>query len=228
MGAVERLRALGAGPEILGGPATREADGLRASPMNADLSPDERAAAPALFRALLAGHLLHELGERKPGKILKAVRLALETEPRLAVEALDLVDATTLRPVEKISGPVVLLAGVWVGKTFSSTASGFTPADTASQIVFRLISLEFSILIPSTTASESPWSAPDAFAGRGILCPLDRDRRRRDPFPSPGATAGTRPVPPFPISPHGTFSPVPGGRRSMVSVVCDFHPTVSG
>lgn len=125
MGAVERLRALGAGPEILGAPAPREPDGLRSSPRNAALSAEERAAAPALFRALLAGHLLHELGERKPAKILRAVRLALETEPRLTVEALDLVDAATLRSVGTIEGPVVLLAGAWAGKTLLADSVRF-------------------------------------------------------------------------------------------------------
>ena len=125
MGAVERLRALGAGPEILGAPAAREPDGLRASPRNAELSSDERAAAPALFRALLAGHLLHELGERKSAKILKAVRAALSAEPRLTVEALDIVDAASLRPVEKVSGEVVLLAGAWAGKTLLADSVRF-------------------------------------------------------------------------------------------------------
>ena len=87
MGAVERLRELGAGREILGEPAPRERDGLLVSPRNADLAPEERAAAPAVFRALLAGQLLYGLGERKSAKILKAVRLALEMEPGLTVEA---------------------------------------------------------------------------------------------------------------------------------------------
>ena len=125
MGAVDRLRALGAGPEIAGDPAAREPDGLRVSPRNAGLSKEERAAAPALFRALLAGHLLHELGERKPASILKAVRAALGTEPRLQLEAVDLVDAVSLRPVERIRGPVVLLAGAWAGKTLLADSVRF-------------------------------------------------------------------------------------------------------
>ena len=128
MGAVERLRELGAGPEILGEPAPREKDGLRASPANADLSPGERAAAPALFRSLLAGQLLFGLGEKKPAKILRAVRLALELEPGLTVEALDVVDATTLRPVEKINGPVVLVAAAWAGRNLLADSVRLEPA----------------------------------------------------------------------------------------------------
>ena len=125
MGAVERLRALGAGPEILGEPAAREKDGFRAGARNAELTPDGRAAAPALFRALLAGHLLHELGERKAAKIVRAVGAALASEPRLTVEALDVVDAVTLRPVERVKGPVVLLAGVWAGKVLLADSIRF-------------------------------------------------------------------------------------------------------
>jgi pantoate--beta-alanine ligase len=116
VGAVERLRELGAGREILGDGAPRERDGLRASPRNAELSPEERAAAPAVFRALLAGQLLYNLGEKKSAKILRAVRLAIEMEAALAVEALDIVDAGTLRPVEKINSPAVLIASAWAGR----------------------------------------------------------------------------------------------------------------
>ena len=45
-------------------PAEREIDGLAVSPANARLSPEEREAAPALFRALLAAQLLHALVPR--------------------------------------------------------------------------------------------------------------------------------------------------------------------
>ena len=96
-------------------PMERENDGLAVSPANARLSPEERKAAPALFRALLAGQLLHALGERKAGKILAAARRALEMEPRLRVDALDVVDAQTLLPVKKIRGPALLEGAVTIG-----------------------------------------------------------------------------------------------------------------
>jgi pantoate--beta-alanine ligase len=98
-------------------PTERESDGLAASPENARLSPEERKAAPALFRALLAGQLLHALGERKAGKILSAARQALEMEPRLRVDALSLVDAETLQPVKKVTRPALLEGAVYAGGT---------------------------------------------------------------------------------------------------------------
>jgi pantoate--beta-alanine ligase len=128
VGAVERLRELGAGREILGEVAPRERDGLRASPRNADLTPEERGAAPAVFRALLAGQLLFSLGEKKSAKLLKAMRLALEMEPGLAIEALDVVDAVTLRPVEKINAPAVLIAAAWAGRTLLADSVRLEPS----------------------------------------------------------------------------------------------------
>lgn len=98
-------------------PTERESDGLAVSPLNARLSPEERRAAPALFRALLAGQLLHALGERKAGKILAAARMALEMEPRLEIDALALVDAGTREPVKKLKGPALLEGAVYAGGT---------------------------------------------------------------------------------------------------------------
>jgi pantoate--beta-alanine ligase len=103
--------------EIVVGETMREADGLALSSRNAYLSPEERGAAPALFRALLAGQLIHELGEKKSAKILRAVRLALEMEPLLRIDALDLVDAESMREVTHVKGQVMLAGAVYAGKT---------------------------------------------------------------------------------------------------------------
>ena len=115
---VMRLVAdLGLPVEVHVAPTVREADGLAMSSRNAYLTPDERQAAPALFRALLAAQLVHELGERKAEKLLEAFRRALSAEPRLELDSVDLVDAATMRPVEKVDLPVLLAAAVRVGRT---------------------------------------------------------------------------------------------------------------
>jgi pantoate--beta-alanine ligase len=101
----------------MAGETLRESDGLAVSPANAGLSEEERRAAPGLFRALLAGHLLHALGERKAEKILAAVRMALEMEPGLRIESLELRDAETREPVTRLKRPAFLEAAVHAGRT---------------------------------------------------------------------------------------------------------------
>lgn len=103
--------------EILVGETKRESDGLALSSRNAYLTPEERKTAPALFRALLAGHLMFQLGERKAEKILDVVRVALKDEPGLTLDALDLVDADTMEPVRKVDLKVLLAAAVVIGHT---------------------------------------------------------------------------------------------------------------
>lgn len=108
---------LGLPVEVLVAPTVRESDGLAMSSRNAYLSAEERKAAPALFRALLATQLVHELGERKAEKLLAAFRTAISAEPRLELDSVDLVDAATMHPVAKVDRPVLLAAAVRVGRT---------------------------------------------------------------------------------------------------------------
>ncbi len=108
---------LGLPVEVLVAPTVRESDGLAMSSRNAYLTDAERKAAPALFRALLVTQLVHELGEKKAEKLLHTFRLALDTEPLLVLDTVDLVDAATLRPVERVDRPVLLAAAVKLGRT---------------------------------------------------------------------------------------------------------------
>ncbi len=108
---------LGLPVEVRVVPTVRESDGLALSSRNAYLTPEERKAAPALFRALLATQLLHGLGERKAERLLAAFRMALATEPLLALDTVDLVDVATMRPVATVDGPVLLAAAVRAGRT---------------------------------------------------------------------------------------------------------------
>jgi len=98
------------------GPVPREADGLRADPVNAQLLPEERRAAPALFRALLAGQLLFSLGEKDARKLVSMVAKALSAEPALSVEAVGLADAATGQALRKVDRPALLAAAVRLGE----------------------------------------------------------------------------------------------------------------
>ena len=111
------VKDLGLPVEVRVAPTVRESDGLALSSRNAYLTAEERKAAPTLFRALLATQLVHELGEKKAEKLLKAFRLAISTEPLLVLDSVDLVDVATMKPVAKVDRPVLLAAAVKVGRT---------------------------------------------------------------------------------------------------------------
>lgn len=96
--------------EIVAVPTVREADGLALSSRNVRLSPEDRAAATVLARALDKGERLVAGGERDAATILSEVRAMIEAEPRADLKSLDLRDAETLDGVERIGDrPVVLL-----------------------------------------------------------------------------------------------------------------------
>lgn len=67
--------------EVVACPTVREPDGLALSSRNLRLSPEERAAAPVLYRALLAGRALVEGGEADAGVVRRAMAEVVEAEP---------------------------------------------------------------------------------------------------------------------------------------------------
>jgi pantoate--beta-alanine ligase len=98
-------------------PTMREEDGLACSSRNVRLTPQDRAAAPVLNRALIRADELMLLGERSVSVIRKAVIGMLENEPRGEVEAVDIRDAATLNKIKgQISAPAVVLLTVKFGK----------------------------------------------------------------------------------------------------------------
>ena len=115
---IRRLaRDLDLGVEVRGVATVREADGLALSSRNVYLSEAERAAAPALHRAIL------ELAETAvvPGAdIARAIREAERTIADAGFERVDyvaVVDRETLQPVDApIAEEARALAAAWLGK----------------------------------------------------------------------------------------------------------------
>ncbi|MGH9139352.1 MAG: pantoate--beta-alanine ligase [Acidimicrobiales bacterium] len=117
--------------DVVGCPTVREADGLALSSRNAYLTADERAAAPALYRALQAGVSAVQNGERDPDRVRAAMHDVLRVTPRGEVDYLEVVDAGTLAPVEPLHGELRLLGAVRFGRARLIDNTGVTvPAPT--------------------------------------------------------------------------------------------------
>ncbi len=106
---------LDTGVEIVEVPIEREADGLALSSRNVRLTPEGRAAAVVLSRALFAALDAHHRGESDAAALRRSVMDAVGAEPRAHLEYVELVDASTLAPVERVDGPAVLLTAAWFG-----------------------------------------------------------------------------------------------------------------
>ena len=103
--------------EVIAHPTVREPDGLALSSRNVHLSPGERAAAPALRRALLAARAAWEAGERSGEALRAAMVEALAAEPIANPEYVSVADADTLAELDTLDGPALLSLAVRFGST---------------------------------------------------------------------------------------------------------------
>jgi pantoate--beta-alanine ligase len=105
--------------EVIACPTVREADGLALSSRNVHLSAEERAAAPVLRRALLAGRARWEAGERSAEAIREAMRAELAKEPLASPNYVSVANGATLAELERVpdGGPALLSLAVRFGAT---------------------------------------------------------------------------------------------------------------
>ncbi len=109
------VRDLDVPVEIIGYPTVREPDGLAMSSRNVRLTPEHRADAPRIRRALEGARSLLQFGERSAAPFLAAARKHLEESAFAKIDYLELVDAETLQPVGQIKKPAVLATAVFYG-----------------------------------------------------------------------------------------------------------------
>ena len=104
---------------IVGVTTVRDSDGLALSSRNLYLSPDERARARALPRALARAAAAYASGERRAGALEAVART--EVSPAMTdIDYVTVADPTTLAPYDgasRLPGPALLALAVRVGKT---------------------------------------------------------------------------------------------------------------
>lgn len=96
--------------EVVVTPIAREADGLAYASRNRFLSPEERQAAPVLYRSLKLAEGMFADGERNAGRILKAMRKEIEKETLAVIDYLAITDTENLDPVDDLAGKKVLVS----------------------------------------------------------------------------------------------------------------------
>lgn len=103
--------------EIVGRPIVREEDGLALSSRNVYLTPEERAEAPQIRRALLRAQDMVRQGETNAALVQQMVlRRWAEHLPLGRLDYLSIVDADSLEPQEVIGDNALMACAVRMGK----------------------------------------------------------------------------------------------------------------
>jgi pantoate--beta-alanine ligase len=113
----QMARDLAIATRVIACPTVREPDGLALSSRNVHLTPEQRAAAPVLHRALLAARARWEAGERSGDALRETMRSELAREPLADFEYVSVADGSTLAELDRVEGPALLSLAVRFGTT---------------------------------------------------------------------------------------------------------------
>jgi pantoate--beta-alanine ligase len=101
--------------EVVVCPIVRDEDGLALSSRNNYLSPEERAAAPVLYRALRAAEARYLAGEQRAEVLRTTMREVLAAEPLAEVEYVSVADLDTLAELDRVERGALASMAVRVG-----------------------------------------------------------------------------------------------------------------
>jgi pantoate--beta-alanine ligase len=103
--------------EVVGCPIVRDIDGLALSSRNAYLTADERAVAPNLYYALLAGkRAIEDDHQRDPAAVKSAMTAVVTRQPLFQLDYAEAVRASDLAPQNPLTGDVRLLIAARLGR----------------------------------------------------------------------------------------------------------------
>ena len=111
------VRDLNIPVEIIACPIVRESDGLAMSSRNSYLDPQQRKAAPVLYRSLRQIQDLFQKGERRSDTLVQAGKCIIGNEPCVRLDYLEIVDPNSLDPIEEISLPALVAVAAFLGST---------------------------------------------------------------------------------------------------------------
>jgi pantoate--beta-alanine ligase len=102
---------------IVGVPTVREPDGLAMSSRNAQLDAAGRRVAPALYAALREAASCVANGVTDPQAIARAATARIPSDDAVRLEYIEVVDPDYFRPVDRVTGLVIIAGAMWVGHT---------------------------------------------------------------------------------------------------------------
>jgi pantoate--beta-alanine ligase len=102
--------------EIVVCPIVREPDGLAMSSRNIYLTSEQRAAAPALYRALCAARDAWRAGEHDASRLRQIMAGVLAAEPLAEVEYVSAADPTTLVELDDAAAGALFSMAVRIGR----------------------------------------------------------------------------------------------------------------
>ncbi len=112
------VRDLAFDTEIVVLPTVREDSGLAISSRNNYLDAEEQMSAAVIHQGLKGAKQAYKKGERHAAKLIEIVRTTIETEPRVRVDYVSVVDAETLEKLDKLDErPMLIAVAAYVGKT---------------------------------------------------------------------------------------------------------------
>ena len=111
------VRDLNVPVEIVGVETVRETDGLALSSRNRYLTPEQRAQAPILQKALRAASDTWRSGETSAAKLRNLITRFISSAPLARIDYVEIADASSLQPIRKVRRNTVMAVAVFFGRT---------------------------------------------------------------------------------------------------------------